>query len=419
MIRRRNRSLAKPAMSRRDFLARSGGAALAISAAGLLLDACASTSPAASSASGTPYPLARPAQPVRWPVTRSEVIASGLEPEKNATLQLYTWQEYINTKVVNAFAAKYHCKVEITTFGTMDEALAKINTGQVNFDVFWPTVDVVGQMATGRLLRPLNHSYISNIGQVWPQFQNPFYDQDWHYTVPYTVYTTGIAYRKDHVTQDPYKMPSPWSMIWNPAYRGYASILNDYREGISLGLLKNGITDLNTTSHAQITQAKDSLMELTAMDKIQVSNSYTAIPDDQVWVQQAWSGAIISAPSEMPKGQDPGVIGYWFPPNGRGPVNNDTMAILASGSNPVLAHLFLNYMLEYSNAMENFAWLGYQPPQRQITPASLVKDGLIPPNLASCTVLPSYFNVGYRELELSPSADLAWNNAWQQFTAGT
>jgi spermidine/putrescine transport system substrate-binding protein len=95
------------------------------------------------------------------------------------------------------------------------------------------------------------------------------------------------------------------------------------------------------------------------------------------------------------------------------------MAILSSGSNPVLAHLFLNYMLEYSNAMENFAWLGYQPPQRRITPAGLVKQGFVPSNLASATVLPSYFDVGYRELELSPTADLAWNNAWQEFTAGT
>ncbi len=414
----RNRRLATPAMSRRDFLARSGGAALAISAAGLLLDACASSSQGASSGSGTPYPLARPSQPVSWPVTGSDVIASGLEPEKNATLQLYNWEEYIYTKVVDAFAAKYDCQVEITTFGTMNEALAKLNTGQVNFDVFWPTVDIIGQLVTGKLLRPLNHSYIANIDQVWPQFQNPFYDQDWHFTVPYTVYTTGIAYRKDHVTQDPYTMSNGWSMLWNPAYRGYESILDDYREGLSLGLLKNGITDLNTTSQAQLTLAKNSLIELIDMDKIQINDSYTAIPDDQVWVQQAWSGAIVSTPSEMPKGQSPSVIGYWFPPSGRGPVNNDTMAVLSSGDNPVLAHLFLNYMLEYGNAMENFAWLGYQPPQRQITATSLVKEGFIPPNLASCTVLPSYFGVGYRELELSPSADLAWNSAWQEFSAG-
>jgi spermidine/putrescine transport system substrate-binding protein len=409
---------AKQAFSRRDFLRRSGGAALAVSAAGFLLDACASGG-STPSASGTAYPLARPNQPVSWPVTTGDVIANGLAPEQNATLQLYTWEEYIYTKVVNAFAAKYHCKVEITTFGTMDEAIEKIGTGQVSFDVFWPTVDVVGQLATSKLLRPLNHSYIGNIDQVWPQFQNPFYDQGWHYTVPYTVYTTGIAYRKDHVTQDPSTLANPWSMFWNPAYKGYESILDDYREGLSLGLLKNGITDLNTTSPAQINTAKNSLIELIAMDKVQVNDSYTAIPDDQVWVQQAWSGAIVSAPLSMPKGQSPGVIGYWFPPDGRGPVNNDTMAILASGQNPVLAHLFLNYMLDYSNAMENFAWLGYQPPQRQITAAGLVKEGYIPANLAAATVLPSYFDVGYRELELSPSVDLAWNNAWQEFTAGT
>jgi hypothetical protein len=33
-------------------------------------------------------------------------------------------------------------------------------------------------------------------------------------------------------------------------------------------------------------------------------------------------------------------------------------------------------------------------------------------------VLPQYFNVGYRELELSPSTDTAWHNVWQEFKAG-
>jgi spermidine/putrescine-binding protein len=32
---------------------------------------------------------------------------------------------------------------------------------------------------------------------VWSSLQSPWYDQESRYTVPYTVYTTGIGWRAD------------------------------------------------------------------------------------------------------------------------------------------------------------------------------------------------------------------------------
>ena len=101
----------------------------------------------------------------------------------------------------------------------------------------------------GKLARPLNHSYIPNITQAWTQYQNPFYDQNWQYTVPYTIYTTGIAWRKDKVDENPYAMANPWAMPWNAKYKGKVAILDDYRESLALGMMKNGNFDPNTTEH--------------------------------------------------------------------------------------------------------------------------------------------------------------------------
>ncbi|CAB4987736.1 unannotated protein [freshwater metagenome] len=33
-------------------------------------------------------------------------------------------------------------------------------------------------------------------------------------------------------------------------------------------------------------------------------------------------------------------------------------------------------------------------------------------------MLPSYFNTGYRSLELAPDVDAKWQAIWQQFKAG-
>ena len=34
------------------------------------------------------------------------------------------------------------------------------------------------------------------------------------YTVPYTIYTTGIGWRADKVSEDIAKMDNPWSIFW-------------------------------------------------------------------------------------------------------------------------------------------------------------------------------------------------------------
>jgi len=297
----------------------------------------------------------------------------------------------------------------------MDAALAKLRSGQLNFDVFFPTVDVMAQLVYGKLIQPLNHSYIPNISQAWPDFTNPFYDGKWQYTVPYTIYTTGIAWRKDHVPENPYTMANPWAMPWQAKYKNRVAILDDARESISLGLMKNGNFNLNTTNPNQINAAGKSLQDLAHLTNVHIDNNdYTLIPSGQIWIHHAWSGDIAAAQYYMPKGVNVDVIGYWFPPDGRGPVANDTIAVLNGAPNPVLAHLFLNYMLDFNNAMTNISFNGYMQPINGVTPQRLVKEQILPPSLMSTAVLPSYFRRGVMQLQIPVATNALWQQAWLQ-----
>ena len=357
--------------------------------------------------------LPRPNHPVTWPVSGNQPIASGLAPEQNATLQLYTWVAYINQDVVNSFAKKFKCKVQITTFNTMNEALSKLRSG-LSYDLLvGATVDTLGQLVGTKLVQPLNHSYIPNITQAWPDFTNPFYDQGWQYTVPYTIFTTGIAWRKDLVSENPYAMKNPWSLLWNPKYKGRVAILDDYRESISLGLMKNGIYDLNTTDRGQITTSRKALEELTRLVNVRIDNNdYTEVPNGDTWIHHSWSGDMATAGYYMPKGVPVKNVGYWFPTDGRGPVANDTNLILRSATNPVLAHEFLNYFLDLPNVLNNISFNGYMQPLTGVTPQVLVKEQILPKELLSTVVLPSYFRRGVAELQLPVDADALWQQAW-------
>jgi spermidine/putrescine transport system substrate-binding protein len=399
----------RPLMSRRGFLTRTAGAGLAALAGGSLLEACAP----ALAGSGT-VPLPRPDNPVRWRVyADNQPIKTGLPPETGATLQVYNWVAYVNQACLNNFAKRYNCKVQLTTFNTMNEAIAKLRAG-LSFDVLMGvTVDVLGQLIESKLVQPLNHSYLPNISQAWPDFTNPFYDLGWQYTVPYTIYTTGMAWRKDLVHENPYAMRNPWAMPWQGKYKGKVAILDDYRESISLGLMKNGLFDLNTTDRAQIALSRRSLEDLSSLVNVKIDNNdYTEVPTGETWIHHAWSGDMAAAYQYMPKGVPVEAVGYWFPPDGKGPVANDTNTVLRSAANPVLAHLFLNYLEDLPNALENISYNGYMQPLTGVTPQRLVTEKILPKSLISTVVVPSYFRRGVAELQLPVDADALWQQAW-------
>jgi spermidine/putrescine transport system substrate-binding protein len=386
------------------------GAGLAL---GGMLAGCSTTNPAAAS-SGPPLPRQR--RPVKWPVyADNKPIASGMQPEKGATLQLYNWVAYINEAVLKNFCKRYNCNYSLTTFNTMEEAISKLASGQLKFDVFFPTVPVLGQLIAAKLIRPLNHSYIPNMGNVWTDYRNPFYDQAWQYTTPYSIYTTGMAWRKDKVNLAP-----SWNMPWEGArYKGKVAVLDDYREAITLALLRGGSGDVNTTSRSQINAAGKALSELSALTHVRIDNNdWSDVPTGKTWIHQAWSGDMATAAQYLPKGTSIDTVGYWFPPNHRGPVANDLMVTPSSGANPVLAHLLINYLLDVSNALENYTYFGYMQPLTAVTPQRLVSEKLLPPQLVSTAVLPDYFRRGLFELELPPAANAVWESTWSSFSKG-
>jgi spermidine/putrescine transport system substrate-binding protein len=381
-----------------------------------------------TSASPTPTPsgglqIATPTNPVTWPIyDDNPLIADGMQPEQNATLQLYNYADYIDPGAIKSFEKKYkaaNVKVQVSTFNDTDEALTKIRTGKVPYDIYFPSYDQIAKMVTAKLIRPLNHSYIPNITNVWPEFTNPWYDGNWQYTVPYTVYTTGIGWRTDKLKTDPSSLSDPYDVFWDPK-TARAAVIDDWHTCMAMVLLREGKgANINSSDPAVIADVQKGLLAMQSATHPKVNiTMYNDLPAGQVWVCQMWSGDVVNAVSYLPKGVKPSVLGYWFPPDGKGSVDNDLNVILKGGKNPVLAHLFLNHMLDTPTALGNFSYIGYQPPQNSLVIDKVVSDGFIPANLSAAVVKREYFTEGYRLLELPPAGDAAWHQVWARFKAG-
>jgi len=418
------------AISRREFLRRTGGAAIAVPSLAAILEACAK--PGAPTVSGgvnvqdlLTHP-ARPDHPVTLPLYE-EPIAASTPIEQNATLKLYNWNAYIWPHLAKAKFeekyAKYNVTVEISEVSDIYPAIQKLSSGQVQADVFFPDPSELTQLALQKLVKPLQHELIPNLAaNYWPNFQNPFYDQGWRYSVPYTIYTTGIAYRRDHVSdEDVAGLSNPYEILWDPKWKDKVTIYDDVREAIGMSLLKNGITDVNTGDENSINTAKEDLLKLINQTSaaLTINGVYKEMAHDVYWVGQSWSGDIADAfLYYAAPGTPDSAWGYWYPPGGGGMIGNDLIVIPKSGQNPRLAHEFLNFMLDDANAYGNFVnWNGYQPPLNSLDPSKLVGK-VYPRNLEAAVVQPNQFDTGHFLLGLTPAATMAWNNAWDEIKAG-
>jgi spermidine/putrescine transport system substrate-binding protein len=191
-------------LSRRQFLVRAGGTAAAVPTLSAILDAC--SKPGASVSGSEAVQIARPDNPVTLPMN-AEPIATDTPIEQGATLQILNWSVYMWKYVINQFVQQYADNgikfSGIATFNNMDEGVQKLLSGKIKADVFFPTIDVLGKLVAADALQPLNHDLIPALQQDnWAVFQNPYYDQGWRYSVPYTIYTTGIGYRRDQITDE-------------------------------------------------------------------------------------------------------------------------------------------------------------------------------------------------------------------------
>lgn len=384
--------------SRRDFLGQSARLGVLLGSGVPLLQACGKDDA---------------------PSARSEPIARGLKPEKGP-LRIYSYVDYVSPEVIADFEATYGAKVEITTFISNDEAVSKIASGAVKTDVLHSLANYsVPPLIEGGHLLPFTRSYLDNRINVMAGFIDPWYDPGGDHTVPYTFFGTGISYRADEI--DPAQVEEQgWDALWQAtAFTGRVTIIDDARDAIAMALMRRGEMAVDTVDQAAIDQAVADLKELIDLVNVRTSiDAYIDIPEGRTAIAQTWSADMITgAINYLPEGTDANVLGYWHPPSEEYMVNNDNMAISANAENPVLAHLYINYLLDNDVAEQNFSWLGYLPAISKLDGDYLVSQGYVPEQLRNCVPTDDDLINGLEFRRLNSAGQAKYAAAWAAFQA--
>ncbi|MEU0393958.1 spermidine/putrescine ABC transporter substrate-binding protein [Streptomyces sp. NPDC006208] len=271
-------------------------------------------------------------------------------------LVYFNWADFVDPAVFAGFEKEYGVKVIQSNFDSMEGMVAKLNAGN-RYDIIFPTAKWAQRLAEGNRLRRIDHSRLRHADSVFGRydyFSDPWYDKDSAHTVPFTMYKTGIGWRKDKIGDD---LTGSWDDLWNNRAKGRVFVLDDRDEVLGMAALKLGL-DIATTDADDLERITRTLQSLRPRLRGFSSDSYNNLLNGNAAMTQAWSGDMAAM---LGQAKDPSVFGFEVAKEGA-PVNSDCYAIPANARHPGTAMLFIDYMLRPENVKKNIEYIGYPMP---------------------------------------------------------
>jgi spermidine/putrescine transport system substrate-binding protein len=351
-------------------------------------------------------------------------IESGLSSEAGP-LKMITFADYVPAQLLKDFENQFGVQVENVTITSPEEGLRKVASGTVPFDIYNGLIETLPPVIQAKLVRPLNHDYIPNLPNIWLSLQNPFYDPGSVYTIASVVGAFGLGWRTDMVDLDVANMANPWDAMWDPAVKGIVGVYDQFREALAISLFHNGEKDASTPSDEALAAAVDGLKSLVKDNgaRITADAGYVGLGTGTFGIAHAFQGDSQYAAYSLPKGGDPTVFRWAWPPtdtNGAvgGTISTDFWMVAKAAQNPVLAHTFINWVLGTEQATTWYKATGYQLPQNELTPEKVLSLGLVPEYLKSQILTSDAFDLGVWVLPVSGDDQQRLVDAWSQVQQG-
>ncbi len=277
-------------------------------------------------------------------------------PASDKVLNLYIWSNYIAPETIRKFEQRHGVRVNVDLYDTNEALLAKLQTGDVAYDVICPSNYPVELLLREGKLRPLDLQALPHLANVDPRFLDRDFDPGNRHTIPYFWGVTGIAYDKKRVAS-----ADSWAVLWDQRYKGRILMLDDPREAFGAALKWRGMS-MNATDLASLRAAQALLEKQKPLVRAYNSTNFEdVLLSRDVWLAQAWNGQIARAMEQDPE------IGFAVPREGAA-TYLDSLAIPRNAPHPELAHAFLDFTLEAEIAAEICRSMKYSSPNRAALP---------------------------------------------------
>jgi spermidine/putrescine transport system substrate-binding protein len=261
--------------------------------------------------------------------------------DRRPRLNVFNWSAYIAPDTIRKFEAEFGIHVRYGIYESNEEMLARVMGGNSGWDIVFPTDYLVRPMLANGLLAPIQRERLPNVAQLEAGFQQPEWDPELNWSVPYMVTAAGIAYNRK--LNPP---PKAWADMWDERLRGRMTMLDDPFDTIGACLKKMGLS-VNSSDAVELERAS---MEATRQKPLLRAYLNAEVRDQLV------SGDVLAAHMWNTTAQQAmdssGDVGFVYPAEGYA-VYPDCSVILRESKRQELAHQFINFLLRPDIAAAN------------------------------------------------------------------
>ncbi len=305
--------------------------------------------------------------PTPIPSTTPPPASNSTEPGLSPQLHIFIWSDYMDEELIAVYEDTYGVDVQIDTYASNAELLARLQEGG-DYDVVFPSDYMVEEMVSLNLLAPLDLTQIPNATDILPHLQHPPYDPKGLYSVPYVWGVSGLLYNMSAFGD---ATPDSWAYLFDPdhlnRYSGRGiNVLKDKRQLIGAALKFLGYS-VNDTDEKHLFEARDVILKAKPFWKEMNAADYVetlVIPDKVVLSQANSRDAFAAIWQTYDTGRKQPTWAFSVPKEGS-TFWADTMAIPASSKRKRTAAHFINFLLDPEHQAANTNYTYFAAPSEK------------------------------------------------------
>jgi spermidine/putrescine transport system substrate-binding protein len=293
------------------------------------------------------------------------------------------WPAYIDEETVDLFKDESGLDFRYTeAFNDNNEYFAKVQSDlaagrSIGPDIIAPTYWMAARLIGLEWVQEIPFDDIPNTSNLLPELQNPAWDPDGKFSLPWQSGMTGIAYNIAETGRELGSMED----LFDPEFKGKIGMLTEMRDTLGLVMLGLGYDP----------QVVDEEGAMAALDRIEHANgegqfrAFTgneylrSLENGDFAACVAWSGDIIQLQYDRPD------IQFVIPDEG-GMSWYDTMVIPKGAANGYAAADWINFVYDPVQAAQLTYWVQYVPTVKGVR-EELIKMGGDAAELADSPIL--------------------------------
>ncbi len=254
-------------------------------------------------------------------------------------VNFYTWADYTSPELIEKFEAETGITVNIDTFASNEDLLAKMMAGATGYDIIVPGDYLVEILIKEDLLLRVEPNQLANFKNVEPRWVDVYWDPGRHYSIPWMWGTTSFNVNTDVYDGDIHTL----AVLFDPpdVLKGRINMFQDSVEVINMALRYLGFPRCNSNPD-EMRQVQELLLRQKEWVRSYSMDPKELIVSGEVDATMNWDGYAIRTRAEKPS------VAFAHPREGyTGWMDN--LAVPKGAENVENAMIFMDFMMVPEN----------------------------------------------------------------------